>query len=107
MVNQMSKQATLLITLITLNVADVATTLHGFSIGAAELNPLFSVNLIPLKLLLTVVYAGIFVAAYKFCAAKNVPKGLLALNVNLLVLVGIYTAVIVNNLTILTIIWGI
>lgn len=107
MVNQVSKQAILLITLAILNVADVATTLYGFSIGASELNPLFSVNLIPYKLLLTVVYAGIFVLAYKFCTTKNVPKGLLVLNVNLLALVGIYTAVIVNNLAVLAIIiWG-
>lgn len=107
MVNQTVRtQLTLLSTLITLNVADVITTLYGFSLGAAELNPLFSEGLIPAKILMTIVYTALFTIAYKWCQKKDVAKGLLVLNINLTVLVAIYVVVLVNNFVVIATILG-
>lgn len=100
----MRTKLVLLVTLITLNVADVATTLHGLSLGAAELNPLFSVELIPAKLAASLIYAGLFVLAYNLCTKEGFSKGLHVLNVTLFGLVGIYIAVVTNNLGI--VLWG-
>jgi len=102
---KMKTKIILLITLITLNVADVASTLHGFSLGATELNPLFSVELIPAKLVVSLVYAGLFVLAYNLCVKEGFSKGLHVLNITLFGLVGIYIAVVANNLTGI-ILWG-
>jgi len=110
----------LLITLITLNVVDVATTLYGlsldgtkftvvtpddFTLGVTELNPFFSMEAILVKIVVSLVYAGLFVLAYNLCVKEGFSKGLHVLNVTLFGLVGLYIAVVANNLTGI-ILWG-
>lgn len=101
----MKTKIILLIMLITLNVADITTTLHGLSLGATELNPLFSVGLIPAKLAASLVYAGVFVLAHNLCVKEGFIKGLHALNITLFGLVGLYIAVVTNNLAGI-VLWG-
>ena len=95
----------LLITIIALNVADIATTFCGLSLGATELSPLFSVEAIPVKIVLTFLYAGLFVLAYNLSMKEGSSKGLHVLNITLFGLVGVYAVVVANNLVGI-ILWG-
>lgn len=107
MKTEMKTQIILLITFIALNVADIATTLCGLSLGATEFNPLFSVKAITFKLAVTLLYAGLFVLTYNLSMKESFSKGLRVLNINLLVLVGIYVVVVANNLVVITLTsWG-
>lgn len=94
----MKTQVTLLVLLVALNLADLATTLYGLRLGGTELNPLFSRESAPFKICIVSVYAGLFTAAYRLCLKEGFSKGLWILNVNLLILIGIYLVVVGNNL---------
>jgi len=94
----------LLFLLVALNLADIITTIYGISLGGSELNPLFpgesfiTRESLIIKICLVIVYAGIFIVSYKLCKKESFIKGLWVLNIQLLVLVGIYIVVVGNNL---------
>jgi len=102
----MKTKIILLITIIALNIADVATTLYALPLGVTELNPFFSVKQIPAKIVASLVYAGFFLLTYNRCMKIGFSKGLHILNFTLYGLLGIYTVVVTNNL-IQIILWGI
>ena len=93
----MKIQLLLLATLFLLNLVDVASTFYGLSLGATELTPLFSRESVGLKICLPLVYAGVFAVTYRLCSKRAFSAGLRILNVNLLILVGIYAVVVANN----------
>ena len=94
----MIRQVLLLLILVILNLADVATTFYGLSIGGTELNPLFQPEGLPIKLALPFLYAFLFLATYHLCRKQSFVKGLWILDVNLVILIIIYLAVVMNNL---------
>ena len=93
----MNRQTLLLIALIALNFADVATTLYGLRLGGVELNPLFRMESLPVKVVLPFVYASLFLFSHRFCQ-DHYAKGLRILDVNLAVLIMIYVVIVANNL---------
>ena len=87
-----------LLLLIVLNLADVATTFYGLSIGGSELNPLFKPEGLSIKLALPIIYAFLFLVCHRFCLKLGFMKGLRILDVKLAVLIIIYMIVVANNL---------
>lgn len=100
----MEKQRILLLLLVTLNVADLITTIYGLSLGASELNPLFpempftSKESLITKIGLPFLYSGLFLITSWLYKKERFLKGLQLLKINLLVLVGVYLIVVTNNL---------
>lgn len=94
----MVRQILLLIVLVILNLADIATTFYGLSIGGSELNPLFQPEGVPIKIALPLMYAFLFLGSYQFCQKSRFKKGLKTLDINLAILIIIYVLVVANNL---------
>ena len=86
-----------------LNLADIVTTVYGFSLDVGELNFLFpgksfiAIELLTIKVCLLCIYLGLFVLTYRFCLRNTFPKGTLVLNIELAALLCIYSVVVVNN----------
>lgn len=97
----------LLFLLFVLNLADIATTIYGFSLGAGELNPLFqgksiiTTGSLITKICLTLIFISIFTMSYKLCPQKYFAEGRWILNTNLVIVVGMYLGVVINNLTLI------
>jgi len=99
---------------VALNLVDIVTTIHGFSLDGIEIrgysldasegNLLFpgksfiARESLFIKVCLSIVYAGAFIAAYRLCMKESFSKGLWILNITLVVLIGIYAVVVANNL---------
>lgn len=100
--------------MLALNLADIATTLYGFSLDASEIRG-YSIDVnesnqffpgksfitresLFIKVCLSIVYVGIFIAAYRLCIKEGLSKGLWILNATLFILIGIYTVAVANNL---------
>jgi len=98
----------LLFLLIVFNLADIATTVYGFSLGAGELNPLFqrksfiTTESLMIKIVLSIVFTSVFTVSYRLCAREGFDKGKWMLNIILVILAGIYSVVLVNNLAAIT-----
>ena len=77
--------------LLFLNVVDVLTTGWGLSHGLQEINPLFSVGVIPLKFL------GCSIIGYTSYLQYQLNSNAKAVNAVILIIVFAYLAVVVNN----------
>jgi hypothetical protein len=92
----------LLAALFLLNLADAALTMYGLSIGMAEANPLYPTQNLWLKLVSPLVFAAVWLAAYKFAVQHKLSRQTLFLKTLLYVLVAFYSAVVAWNIIILT-----
>jgi len=99
------RQVLLLSLIIALNLLDATTTIYSLCylgamphIEARELNPLFRIENLPIKLAMPLVYALAFLVCYHFCRRIGFVKGLKILNLTLAGLVAIFAVVVANNL---------
>ena len=94
----MTRRILLLIALFVLNVADVATTFYGLSIGGKELNPLFRLQRLDVKISLPFIYGLFWLVSYALCERHGFKRGLSILNINLVLVTLIYALVVINNI---------
>ena len=89
--------------LIILNIFDVITTVYGLSIGGSELNHIFppATKTMPIKIALPFLYLALFFIASKLCHKESFKMGLVVLKSNVVSLVVLYFAIIVNNLIVI------
>ena len=89
-----------------MNALDITLTLHGLSLGATEMNPLFNPNHSFFKLMAPVALMMVWAPAYRYCnlliskGRSEFGAGKKVLENMLLFLVALYFAVVVNNLVV-------
>lgn len=93
----------LCLTLIVLNIFDAITTVHGLNIGRTELNHILPPvrRTLPIKIALPFLYLALVVTTSKLCAKEGFGWGLKILKLDVVLLVVLYFAVILNNLIVI------
>jgi hypothetical protein len=96
------QKCALLFLLVALNIADLITTVYGFTLGASELNPLFpgksfaTLELLIIKLWLPCGFLCSFTLAERF--SKDFPAGELMIKISLGVLLCLCACIVTNNI---------
>jgi hypothetical protein len=89
------------ITMLTMQILDIATSIIDLSLGYIETNPFFSLPVTVLKIWIPVFYYGIYKLAQKICDEAEFKQFLTAYKIGYVLYMVIYFIILINNISVM------